>query len=300
MSGILIINKPAGLTSHDVIDILRQVSGVRRIGHTGTLDPMATGVLVTCLEQATRIIEFIPDDKEYQAVLQLGTTSDTLDRTGKILSHQPVNHISELQIKTEVAELIGSLKQVPPMFSAIKIKGRRLYELARAGQSIPRPARTVEIYDLKITAINLPFVHLKIHCSSGTYIRSLAETVGEKLGCGALLFDLTRTRVGPFGLEQSIQLPQLNSLITLKKLLKPMETGINHLPTITVSPNDAQKIKNGQSLKQNTTRPFPNHYVRIYTNDANLLAIGKVHYSPNNECFLKPVKVLTVINDVSR
>ncbi|MCK4908650.1 MAG: tRNA pseudouridine(55) synthase TruB [Planctomycetes bacterium] len=290
MNGILIINKEPGLTSHDVVDTLRNLSGTKRIGHTGTLDPMATGVLVTCFGQATRLIEFLPGDKEYQATFQLGVTSDTLDKTGRILTEHSLENITAERIRSVMAELVGVLEQIPPMFSAVKIKGKKLYQLARAGKTVARPTRRVTISELKINQIDLPLVTFTVRCSAGTYIRSLAASAGEKLGCGALLTELIRTQAGPFSIKDTVKLSDL-SAGNLSQYLRPIDAGLNHLPAVILTANDVHKIKNGQSISVSKTFD-QNELVRIY-HDRVLLAIGQVQ-TTTKTFSLKPVKVLNI------
>lgn len=212
ISGFIIINKPAGPTSHDIIDKLRRITGIKKIGHAGTLDPLATGVLICAIgREATReISKFVKTDKEYEAEIMLGAVSDTYDRTGTITNSQLRITNCELDcIKNVLKEFIGKQKQVPPMYSAKKVGGKKLYQLARAGKEIKRQPSDIEIYNIKILEYKWPLLKIKVKCSSGTYIRSLAHDIGRKLGRGAYLKELQRTAVGNFNIKQAVDLKNL-------------------------------------------------------------------------------------------
>lgn len=221
LNGILIINKPPGMTSHDVVQVLRKILGVRKIGHTGTLDPSATGVLILCIGEATKIAQFLQGlPKEYLAEMIFGITTDTEDSQGKILSRVKCD-ISREAVEKVLENFRGTIEQIPPMVSAIKVGGRPLYKLARQGKTIERKPRKVKIYQLELLkfepALN-PKASLRIVCSKGTYIRTLYADIGKKLGCGAHLSQLIRTRVGDFSLEQSHTLSEIEKLSKENKL----------------------------------------------------------------------------------
>ena len=214
MNDILLIDKPAGITSHDVVDVVRRVTGVRQVGHAGTLDPMATGLLIVAVGKATKTLsKFVGLDKEYEAELTLGATSDTFDREGKIVTI--VGAIHELPLRDDIESILsqfrGGCDQRAPIFSAKKIKGKKLYELARAGQATEdmRPMKRVTISALHITHYAYPRLDLTVACSSGTYIRSLADDIGRALGCGAYLSNLRRTKVGGYSVKNAIRLDQM-------------------------------------------------------------------------------------------
>lgn len=213
MDGILIVDKPKGITSHDVVDALRKRFGLRKAGHAGTLDPMATGLLVMLLGTFTKLSDsFIKDDKEYEAVMVLGASSDTGDACGKItLSGKDVD-IEDARIKEVFGKFVGRIEQVPPMYSAIKLNGKKLYDLARIGVDVARPPREVFIRKLDITKISLPEVHFRVTCSKGTYIRQLSSDIGRELGSGAYLSYLRRTRSGKFKISDAIKFDELMSL----------------------------------------------------------------------------------------
>ena len=217
MNGVLNVYKEQGFTSHDVVAKLRGILKTKKIGHTGTLDPDAVGVLPVCIGKATKLCDLITDwGKTYEAVMLLGTTTDTLDISGKIVAQSEVN-VSEVDVLKACNEFIGEYEQIPPMYSALKHNGQKLYELARKGIEIERKPRTVHINTLRVNDINLSdkqkTVTITVDCSKGTYIRSLCDDIGKKLGCGACMMKLTRTRVGEFMLDDTLTLNQISALV---------------------------------------------------------------------------------------
>ncbi len=213
MNGIIVIDKPQGITSHDVVLILRRKFKIEKVGHAGTLDPMATGVLVLLLGSATKLSNtFIKDDKEYEGVMRLGIKTDTHDREGKEIANKDTSNITDTEIREIFSKYIGTIEQTPPMVSAVKHKGKKLYELARKGIIVERKPRDIVIYDLKISKIDMPEVDFSVHCSKGTYVRKLADDIGDRLGCGAHLTSLRRTRSGRFSIEGAVTMDQLKSL----------------------------------------------------------------------------------------
>ena len=204
MDGILVIRKEKGYTSHDVVAKLRGILHMKKIGHTGTLDPAAEGVLPVALGRGTRLVELLTEkEKTYEAVLRLGVSTDTQDMTGTILSEKPVT-VTEEEVRETVASFVGEQMQVPPMYSALKVGGKKLYELAREGKTIERKPRPVVFYEIRILDMDLPLVRISVTCSKGTYIRALARDIGEALQSGAHLTGLIRTRVGEIKLEQCL------------------------------------------------------------------------------------------------
>lgn len=217
--GIINIYKEPGYTSHDVVAKLRGILKQKKIGHTGTLDPAAEGVLPVCLGKGTRLCDMLTDKtKTYRAVMLLGTNTDTQDTTGEILLKRDTAYLTEQMVCAAAESFMGAYEQIPPMYSALKVGGKKLYELAREGIEIERKARPVEIYDLRIEQINLPRVTMTVTCSKGTYIRTLCYDIGEKLGCGGCMEQLTRTQVGPFYIEKSLKLSQVEALRDAEKL----------------------------------------------------------------------------------
>lgn len=209
MDGILNVYKEKGFTSHDVVAKLRGILKQKKIGHTGTLDPDAVGVLPICLGKGTKLCDMLTDrDKTYQVVMRLGITTDTEDMTGTILDTKEVN-ISIEEIGQTILKFVGEIEQIPPMYSALKVNGKKLYELAREGKVIERKPRSITIHSIAINTISLPLVTMTVSCSKGTYIRSLCRDIGETLGCGACMEQLTRTNVGTFSIEDSLTLSQI-------------------------------------------------------------------------------------------
>lgn len=207
------IYKEAGYTSHDVVAKLRGIVGQKKIGHTGTLDPDAVGVLPVCFGSATKLCDMMTDkSKEYEALMRLGVTTDTQDMSGTILTESAV-HVNGSEVRDAVMEFVGGYEQVPPMYSALKVNGKKLYELAREGREIERQPRHVDITFIRITVMDLPEVRFEVGCSKGTYIRTLCADIGDKLGCGAVMAELKRTRVGNFRIEDSIRLSKVEELM---------------------------------------------------------------------------------------
>lgn len=213
INGFIVIDKPAGITSHDVVSRVRRIAGTRRVGHTGTLDPFATGVLPIAVNDGTKAIPFLDEGlKCYEALMQLGLATDTLDITGQVLSEQDYSTVTLELLLDAFAHFTGAIDQIPPMYSAIKQNGQPLYKLARQGQQVERAARQIEIHALELLSLNLPFVSFRVTCSRGTYVRTLADDIGARLGCGACLKELCRTASGPFLLQNAITLETLESV----------------------------------------------------------------------------------------
>lgn len=253
MSGIINVYKEAGYTSFDVCARLRGILKTRKIGHTGTLDPDATGVLPVCIGKATKLCDLLTDkDKEYECVMLLGVTSDTLDTSGTIIDEHPVE-CSEIDVKQAVNSFIGEIDQIPPMYSALKVNGKKLYELARAGQVIEREARRVTIHSIDIINIDLPRVTMKVHCSKGTYIRSLCDDIGRKLGCGACMEKLIRTRVSVFDIEHAHTLDEIQQMVDAKTINEIMVSvdEVFDYPHVRVEEDGIVAATNGGILKTN-------------------------------------------------
>jgi len=211
--GVINIKKEKGYTSHDVVAKLRGIVGQKKIGHTGTLDPDATGVLPVCLGKATKLCDMLTDkNKTYETIMLLGKVTDTQDVSGEVLSEKATDNLTEDMVKETILSFVGEYMQVPPMYSALKVNGKKLYELAREGIEVERKARPVTIIGIVIKEINLPRVRMEVSCSKGTYIRTLCHDIGEKLGCGACMEELVRTRVSRFALNDSLTLEEVASL----------------------------------------------------------------------------------------
>ncbi len=243
MNGILIMDKPQDFTSHDVVAKLRGICKTRRIGHTGTLDPMATGVLPIFIGRATRACEFaMSDDKTYLAHIRLGQTTDTQDITGDVLTTSPVT-CTEAEVRAVCASFVGDIPQIPPMYSAIKIGGKKLYELAREGVEIERAPRQVTIHSIEVTPISEVEYALTVHCSKGTYIRTLCADIGEKLGCGATLSYLRRTRAGAYTIENAHTFEEVQE--NPEAFLLSVDSLFLQHPAITIRGKSEQKCRNG-------------------------------------------------------
>ena len=248
MDGIVIVDKPAGWTSQDVTAKLRGVFQTRRIGHGGTLDPMATGVLPVFVGRATRGVEFFEHaDKTYEAVLRLGVTTDTEDITGTILEEKPVT-VSEKEILSVLEQFQGEIQQIPPMYSAIKVNGKKLYDLARQGKEVERQSRTITIHALDFLGRTEDSVRLRVHCSKGTYIRTLCKDIGEALGCGGCMAELRRTSAGAYTLEQAIPLEHLISCDNPGQFLQGVDTLFSQHPAVTLTEKQSLRTRNGNAF----------------------------------------------------
>lgn len=297
MDGILNIYKEAGWTSHDVVAKLRGILRTRKIGHTGTLDPDAVGVLPVCIGRATKACDMLTDkSKIYEAVLLLGVTTDTEDISGTILTQSDVCTTSE-EVTNAVQSFIGDYEQIPPMYSAIKVNGKKLYELAREGKVIERKPRPVTIYQLEILEMNLPRVRIRISCSKGTYIRSLCRDIGEKLGCGGCMEQLTRTKVGEFSLNDALTLSQVEELALnhqVESKIKPVDELFHSYPMVkTIKESDHKLAHNGNplSLKHmelDSCYRMDGQWIRVY--DYNDQFIGIYKYSSEKRK-ITPVKM---------
>ena len=209
--GIILINKPSGLTSHDVVDFVRKKFNIKKVGHAGSLDPLAEGLLIILVGKSTKLFSYFSNfDKEYLGLLKLGETTTTGDCEGKVIKVRDYSNIELEKISRLSSIFCGEIEQIPPMISAIRVNGKRLYSLARKGITIDRKPRKIKIYSIKILNIDLPFIEFYVHCSKGTYIRKLAEDIGEYLGCGAHIIKIKRLSIGPFKLEDAINLEDLD------------------------------------------------------------------------------------------
>jgi tRNA pseudouridine55 synthase len=247
--GLLILHKPSGLTSHDVVNRVRRVTGLRRVGHAGTLDPLATGVLVICLGQATRISEYLLGHaKTYRATIRLGIETDTYDVDGQVTATHSVE-VDDAKLRAALDQFIGDIQQIPPMHSALKQQGRKLYELARAGIEVDRPARSVTIHSIELIDFRPPDITIEVHCSAGTYIRSLAHDLGEQLGCGAHLIALERRAAGPFTLSDAIELDRFEASADWQAFLKPIDLALADWPSVTLDASQSARAVTGGPIE---------------------------------------------------
>ena len=287
MNGIIVINKPPLKTSHDMVNFVRRLTGIKKVGHTGTLDPMATGVLPICIGKATKAADMLTaSDKEYKTQLILGKTTDTQDASGKILKELPVC-VTKEDIFEAISHFIGEINQIPPMFSAIKKDGKKLYELARQGISIEREPRMVTVYGIDVTDIDLESntVTLLVKCSKGTYIRTLCEDIGNRLGCGAYMNTLVRTKSAGFTIEQSItedELIKMRDGGSLENAILPLDSVFEEYAKIKLNGTLAKKVKNGVRIRYETAENGKKY--RIYDEKDAFLCISECK---NGELVLK-------------
>jgi len=271
-NGILIVDKPAGWTSQDVAAKLRGVFHERRVGHGGTLDPMATGVLPVFVGRATRAAEFCESaEKEYEAVLRLGLVTDTQDTTGTVLEERPAA-VTRAEVEALLPRFTGELQQIPPMYSAVKIGGQKLYRLARRGCEIERPARGITVFALELLSCSGSDYTLRVRCSKGTYIRTLCHDMGAALGCGGCMAGLRRTQAGRFPLAMAHPLAEILACAEPESLLLPVDALFSQYPPLTVTADQAARIKNGAPLRG---LPFSGGLCRVYDDAGEFLILGR-------------------------
>ena len=300
MDGIFNIYKEKGFTSHDVVAIVRRTIHMKKVGHTGTLDPDAEGVLPVCVGKATKLSDVIMDGrKSYRAMLRLGMTTTTEDASGEVLETKEVDY-NEERIREVVASFIGKLEQVPPMYSAVKVNGKKLYELAREGKEIERKSRTIEVYDIRIRQFLPPDrVEIDVDCSKGTYIRTLCSDIGKALGCGGHMAELLRTRTGAFSLENAIKLDELKALTEQEKVetvLLTMEEALEDFPVVKVSEKSQKFLYNGGKIQERFLTEKPavlteGEIVVTYDYENNLVGLYEIKKEENN-FYIKPYKML--------
>jgi tRNA pseudouridine55 synthase len=297
LDGILNINKPAGKTSFGVVAIIKRLSGERHVGHAGTLDPDATGVLPVCLGRGTRIVEFLTDTtKTYRAEIELGTTTDTYDGSGKILQRGDPSKIDRAQLESALEAFRGIIHQTPPMYSAVKHRGQPLYKLARAGITIERKNRLVKIYRLELVGWQPPVVTVEVECGKGTYIRSLAHDLGQSLGCGAHLKSLVRTRYGLFDIKAAISMPQLEEACRhgyWEYFVHPIDSVLQDLSAVVVDYATEEAIRKGSPVvidENQEGKGSPRQkYCRAYSADG--LFLGILRHIPDKGVW-QPKKVM--------
>lgn len=272
MNGIVIVDKPQGWTSQDVTARLRRVYATRRIGHGGTLDPMATGVLPVFVGRATRGVEFFEHaEKTYETLLLLGRTTDTQDVTGTVLAEKTVR-LSPADIENVLPRFRGDILQVPPMYSALKVNGKKLYELARKGQEVERQPRPITVFELTNLGFDGTRLSLRVRCSKGTYIRTLCQDIGEALGCGGCMEALRRVRAGEYGIEDAVPLEKLLESETPEQYLRSLDTMFAHCPAVTLTPNQEKRCRNGNPFSS----PLPQGTYRAYSQSGEFLMLAKV------------------------
>ncbi len=309
MDGVLIIDKPPGMTSYDVIRNVKRLLGMKKVGHAGTLDPLATGVLIICVNEATKITRFFSnDDKDYRATMLLGVRTDTLDTDGTVTDRcKPC--LQEREIRDAVDSFVGRIEQRAPKYSAVKFNGRPLYKWARRGIDIEPPLRKVDIYNIQVEDIKFPYVTFSVSCSKGTYIRSLCDDMGNRLGCGACLSGLRRTRSGRFTEEDAVSLEDFTggeNAGGLEKKLIPLVDALSGICDIEVDQDTADRIRKGYQPDYGMLRekdiclPERGTLVKFVTRDRVLIAVAETCFSPEDVLFSddgeRAVKILRVFN----
>ena len=292
MNGIIVIRKEKGYTSHDVVAKLRGILHMKKIGHTGTLDPEAEGVLPVALGKGTRLVELLTEkEKTYETLMRLGVSTDTQDMTGRILEEKDVS-VTEEEIKKAAASFLGEQLQVPPMYSALKVNGKKLYELAREGKEVERKARPVHFYQIEILEMNLPLVKMRVSCSKGTYIRTLCHDLGEKLGCGGAMEALLRTKSGDFTLEQSMTLQETEDAVksgTIEEKIISVEEVLSSYPAVYAEKEGERLLANGNPLHEGLVKgEVRQGWVRMYTSSG--VFIGIYQWKQNRQQYF-PVKM---------
>ena len=294
INGIINVNKPPGITSMDVIRRIRQASGVRRVGHSGTLDPLASGVMVVALGVAARLLEYVTEfNKSYAAKIELGKSTDTYDGEGEILSSELKVMVSDSDVRSAIQTFKGTQSQIPPMHSAIKVNGIKLYDLARKGITIDRAPRLVNLYDAYISDFKSPELDLQITCSKGFYVRTFANDLGIQLGCGAYLKELVRTSVGKFNIEDSLSLDFIETNLQKNKsriLLQKLETVLDPIPKLRLDFDETKKVQNGISIPAvgNHKAATNSHIAMALTEKGKLIAVMRLN---EEELIWKPEKV---------
>lgn len=295
INGIVNVHKEAGFTSHDVVAKLRGIFGQKKIGHTGTLDPDATGVLPVCLGKATKVCDLLTEeDKTYRCTMLLGIVTDTQDISGSVLEEKEVR-VTEQEVEKTILGFVGSYDQIPPMYSALKVQGKKLYELARAGKEVERKPRPVRIHQITIHRMELPRVEFEVTCSRGTYIRTLCDDIGRQLQCGACMERLVRTRVADFLLEDSLTLAQIENMVHNKKtddIVLPVDQLFSHLPKCQVGEAYQKILDNGNRIPLEMVTGWQDSYrqkeIRIYDSEGRFVGL---YQFKQQEKDLKPVKI---------
>jgi len=280
VNGILLLDKPSGMTSNAALQTVKRLYRARKAGHTGSLDPLATGLLPLCFGEATKVSGFLLDaDKRYRVVCRLGERTTTADAEGEVLETRPVEGVTGARLRKVLEGFVGEIEQIPPMYSAVKHKGERLYKLARQGVEVEREARKVDIHSLELRDFSPPLFEIDVHCSKGTYVRTLVEDIGELVGCGAHVTALRRLAVGPFDDSQLIDMETLEataaeSMAALDRLLLPMESGLAQWPGVRLSGDAAFYLRQGQPVL--VPQAPTEGWVRLYEGETRFLGMGEI------------------------
>lgn len=281
VNGILLLDKPTGLTSNAALQQVKKLFRARKAGHTGSLDPLASGLLPICLGEATKVSAFLLDaDKQYQVTCKLGERTTTADAEGEVVETRPVDGVSEKQLRKVMAHYLGDIEQIPPMYSAVKHQGQRLYKLARQGIEVEREPRPITVHEMNLLDFQLPMAEISLRCSKGTYVRTLVEDIGEELGCGAHVTGLRRLGVGPYNETGLVTLSTLEQLrvkggeAALDKLLLPMESGLAQWPGVRLSSDAAFYLRQGQPVL--VPHAPTTGWVRLYLGEKQFLGVGEI------------------------
>ncbi len=293
--GLLLVDKPTGMTSHDVVAAIRKFIRPFKVGHTGTLDPLASGLLILCVGGATKIAGFIEsDDKLYNATLLLGTQTDTQDVEGEVITQKPVESLSAERVREAVRSFVGKIRQTPPAYSAVKVGGVRAYKLARRREEVRLKPRTVEIKRLEIERVRAPRVEFLVECSKGTYVRALCSDLGDALAVGGCLESLRRLAIGRFSVADAAPLAKLDTREKILKALVPASEALKHMPAVQCSPDQMEKLSHGMALTIGGDMELARHkglWAQALGPDGELLAVGKL--TPEGDAVLfHPKKVL--------
>jgi len=280
VNGILLLDKPAGLTSNAALQAVKKLYAARKAGHTGSLDPLATGLLPLCFGEATKVSGFLLDaDKYYQVTCKFGEQTSTGDAEGEVIESRPLDGLNEKQLRKVLEGFRGDIEQIPPMYSALKHKGERLYKLARQGVEVEREPRQVTIFELELVNFEAPVAELRVHCTKGTYVRTLIEDIGEQLGCGAHVIGLRRNGVGPFDDSNMIDMEGLEAVAgeghyALDRLLLPMESGLTQWPDVRLTGDAAFYLRQGQPVL--VPKAPTAGWVRLYEGESRFLGMGEI------------------------
>ncbi|APH14638.1 tRNA pseudouridine(55) synthase [Clostridium sporogenes] len=275
MDGVINVLKPKGITSFDVVRNIRKIAKIKKVGHTGTLDPLASGVLPVCIGKATKIVDYIMEGtKTYRVEMKLGTTTDTYDREGTVLEEKEVS-VSSTEVEKAIEKYKGDIEQVPPMYSALKINGQKLYDLARKGIEVEREARKIQIHDICILSIDLPYIIFDVKCSKGTYIRSLCFDIGNDLGSGAVMWNLERLEASPFNIKEAIKLEDLNEE-NIKQFITPIDEALKDYEKLYLDKKFEKLVLNGVILKDRRVLDNieENKLYRTYIEDDRFIGLG--------------------------
>ena len=283
MKGVLLLDKPAGMTSHDVVDHIRRAAHTRRVGHTGTLDPSATGLLIICVGEATRLSEYLTRlDKVYEGYLRFGVVTDSYDMEGKVLEENPVPDIRPEEIREAFDALTGDIQQVPPMVSAVKVGGQRLYKMARKGETVERKPRDVTVKEFRLLDYDAPLARFRVECTSGTYVRSLCHDVGRSIGCGGTLDSLRRVAVGRHRVENATPVDGFENVEDIYEHLIPMGEALD-LPEVIVRPKGEHVVASGGTLRRAELKsdcPVTEGWIQVKSDRGELLALAQVEKGP--------------------